>query len=166
MASGRYYVCMILTHLHKSMKNITYPQLLHYGLLVSSAVLYALAYLVPVYCWWTTLIFLVPLFYGVVSEKFTVYDAVTWSTIAFSMHLSGVLEGLFLMAQSEFIMRFIPALLILSTAIIYGTIWFAISIVLSDRMVLPLYRLAVWGSYHDTLFSVYGVWLSFYVGQV
>ncbi len=97
----------------------------HYILITCSALLYGFAYLASGYLWWTTLFFLVFLFYEVINKRIILLDGIIWSTIAFSLHLFGVLEGLFFVAQGPFLQRMALPALALLTAFIYGVGWFA-----------------------------------------
>ncbi len=99
----------------------------HFFLISLSAVLYGSAYVCPVYLWWTVLIFLVPLYYLVLHNKIGWIDGILWSCIAFSLHLSGVLEGLFATAQGPLALRILVPLLVLLLAVAYGVIWFIIT---------------------------------------
>jgi hypothetical protein len=106
-------------------------------LVLLSACLYGIAYICPIYFWWTVLIFLVPLFYCVAAkphniQPLTFTDGVLWSTVAFTLHLSGVLDGLFINAEGPIFLRILPPLLVLLLAITYGILWFAGTIWLSN----------------------------------
>lgn len=100
---------------------------LRLALVVSSSILYGVAYIFPFYLWWTVTIFLTPLFYLLLREKLTPVDGLVWSTIAFSLHLFSVLEGIFFIAEGHFLFRICVPILVLCTAIFYGVTCFFIA---------------------------------------
>jgi apolipoprotein N-acyltransferase len=116
----------------------------HYSLLASSALLYAIPYLVPGYCWWASLFFLVPLFRLVLGDSLTLKDGLWWSILAFNLHLCGVLEGLFLTGQGSCLVRLVPVLLLLLGVIGYGTLWFTISLWLCRITTVSFVKLTIW----------------------
>ncbi len=117
---------------------------LHYALLIVSAAGYGIAYCLPIYCWWSITIFLVPLFYVILRDQVTVLDGLIWSVIALGMQLSGVLEGLFYLAQGPVWLRLAPALLVLALAVTYGFIWFLSTRIICRMIDKPKIHVVVW----------------------
>lgn len=126
----------------------------HFFLISLSAVLYGSAYVCPVYLWWTIFIFLIPLFYTELafhphvpvrlrSGRAALREGWVWAFLAFSLHLSGVLEGLFITAQGPLALRILVPLLVLFLAVAYGVIWF-VSTQWFIHLIGHHYRLGIW----------------------
>ncbi len=126
------------------MKYFVSTSFFRYSLLISSSFLYGLAYVCPIYLWWTVIIFLVPLFYLVIHEEITFIDGLLWSTIAIGLQLNGIVQGLIVMADGSFIVSLLPSILMFCLGVGYGVVWFTLSSMLGSCRQTVLCRAAVW----------------------
>ena len=116
-------------------------------LLIISAVLYALSFMVSQQLWWLVFIFPIPLFYVALRGQLSFKYGYLWGIIFFSLHLSGVLFSIILIAKGSYFYRIIPSLFIilyesLFTAIIF---WLANKITICSYLESKLfYKLLVW----------------------
>lgn len=127
-----------------TMKHFVSTSFFRSRLLISSSFLYGLAYVCPIYLWWTVIIFLVPLFYLVIHEKITFIDGLLWSTIAIGLQLNGIIQGLIVMADGSFIVSVLPSILMFCLGVGYGVVWFTLSSVLCSFKQTALFRALVW----------------------
>src|SRR5579862_182148 len=65
-------------------------------LLITSAVLYALPFLLSDYCWWLIFLFPIPLLYIIRTQNLSFMHGYIWGCIVFALHLSG---GIYLVAD-------------------------------------------------------------------
>ena len=78
-------------------------------LVICSALLFAIGFLAPAYCWWTSAVFLVPLFFIYYTHDYPQAPALLsfcilgfiWGLVAFSVHSYGILYSVFSMADTH-----------------------------------------------------------------
>ena len=93
-------------------------------ILLSSAIGYALPFILSQYLWWLVFLFPVPLLYVVAHDHISFREGYLWGIITFTLHLSGVLYAIITMAQGSYFLRLVPSLFIVLYAALYSGIWF------------------------------------------
>ena len=130
-------------------------------LLTLSAILYPLGFIASAYLWWLMFVFLVPLFYVVLTDQVRFKGGYYWGAIALALHLSDVLYSIAMMASGHFVYRLVPALgIVLYEALFSGIIFevtYRLTRVLPVRYNL-LTRLALWVS----ALAFYFYWMDSY----
>ncbi len=124
-------------------------------LLISlSALLYSLPFFFSATLWWVTFIFLVPLYWSALNYSLSFKEGYIWGVIQLTLHLSGVLYSIILMAEGPYIYRLIPALFIIIYEALYsGLVFWLLSLIIRFTRPSFLCTLGLW---------VVGMWLYFY----
>lgn len=122
--------------------------------LISSALLYAISFLFPVYCWWCVFLFLVPLFYYMFTNpcSLTFLHGFVWGLLYWSLLLFGLWQFLFSQASS-FFMALGASLFFVS----YLSLWSGVWVWLSARSMLIttwLYFEFIWRG----VLIIFGTW--------
>jgi len=116
-------------------------------LLIISAVLYALPFMVSQQLWWLVFVFPIPLFYVGLTGQLSFKYGYLWGIIFFSLHLSGVLFSIILIAKGSYFYRLIPPLFI----VLYESLFAATIFWLANKTTMFLhlesklfYKLLIW----------------------
>lgn len=97
--------------------------------LLFSALLYPLPFMFTASCWWLVFIFPFPLFYSIHKHALRFKHGFFWAIVTFTVHLSGPLYAAMLMAQGSWLIRIVPATIIifyfaLCTGIFFQLAWY------------------------------------------
>ncbi len=96
-------------------------------LLISSAVLYALSFVVSEYLWWVTFLFPVPLFFYSKQYKLSFMHGYIWGFIAYGLQISSICVALYNMSIGPFWIRVLPGILLLFYMPLFSAFSFFIS---------------------------------------
>ncbi|HEB41392.1 MAG TPA: hypothetical protein ENI08_00020 [Candidatus Dependentiae bacterium] len=122
-------------------------------LLITSAILYALAFIVSQQLWWLVFVFPLPFFYVALSGQLSFIASYLWGIIVFSLHLSGLLFSIVLLAKGSYFYRLIPPLFI----VLYEAFFAAIIFWLARKVIAWLHLAS--NLFYKVLIWVAALWL-------
>ncbi|HXW86331.1 MAG TPA: hypothetical protein VEK38_03240, partial [Candidatus Bathyarchaeia archaeon] len=125
-----------------------------YSLLTLSAVLYALAFIEPCYCWWMVFIFALPIFYAAHHYRLSFAEGYFWGILVFGLHLHGVLIGIVRMAEGPWHIRLIPVFFIVLYQAFFAALTFWIAHMLAQSNIIK----KLLQKNHDTFYTKHAIW--------
>ena len=93
-------------------------------LLISSALLYAAAFMFSPLTWWVVFICFVPLFYAGVTRIPSFKEGFFFGILVWTLHIHGILYSIFIMAKGPFLLRLLPSVFILIFQAFFVGVWF------------------------------------------
>ncbi|MBY0109804.1 MAG: hypothetical protein K2X90_01700 [Candidatus Babeliaceae bacterium] len=100
--------------------------MIHYSLILGSALLYGSAFIAPAYCWWAVFVFAVPLFYLYLRRLMTVSEAGLWVLTAFMVHFYPTLEGIIPLLEVSLASKVLLIIAFLNIFAIYTLFFFLV----------------------------------------
>jgi len=97
-----------------------------YLLVMTSAVLYALAFIYSQWLWWLVFIYAIPLLYAACMFKLTAWHGFVWGLIFFSMQCVGLVFSLYRMATGSWYMCIAPGIFFIVYMALYPMVLFAL----------------------------------------
>ncbi len=125
-------------------------------LLITSAAMYAFAFLFNHSLWWMTFLFLTPLYYIALADKLSFNEGLMWGIIAISLHLMGVFYSIVVMAEGAYIFRIVPIIgVTLYVASMSGIVfWLTTKSIAHFKIVNMYFKISLW---------VMAIWFYFYL---
>lgn len=93
-------------------------------LLISSALLYAAAFMFSPLTWWVVFICFVPLFYAGVTRILSFKEGFLYGILVWTLHIHAILYSIFIMAKGPFLLRLLPSVFILIFQAFFVGVWF------------------------------------------
>ena len=125
---------------------ITYMKKIHWLLLVVSAVLYAVPFLLSAYLWWLIFAFPVALLYLVSVANVSFVHGYIWGCIFFGLHMSGGIYVVTCMAHDSWVVGVMLGLvMVLYQALFSGLVFCGVTKIISiSSITSPVMRLLMW----------------------
>lgn len=116
-------------------------------LLTSSALLYAGAYIFNQNYWWASFIFLIPLYYSVITDTIKPKDGFLWGLLSLGLHVFGIFRAINYQAEGSLILCSLPILAMLFYSGLLGLLFFSVTIFLikiTNVNKYPAIKLLIW----------------------